>query len=99
MSDPSEDWGYKLDATPELENREVSLDTDESCMSRTQLESNKEQKDLSFPSVPSLSEEDDELTESKIRAFLDEKVLLFSLNQVSLSAIKFSSIHDDDDDE
>lgn len=92
MSDPSEDWGCKFDATPELENREVSLDTDESYESRTQLESNKEQKDLSFPCVPSLSEEDDELTESKIRAFLDEKVLLFSLNQVSLSAINISSI-------
>lgn len=76
MSDPSDDWGSKFDASPELENRGVSLDTDESYMSPGQMESNKEQKDLPFPCVPSLSEEDDELTESKIKAFLDEKVLV-----------------------
>jgi len=77
MSDPSDDWGCKFDASPELENREVSLDTDEGYMSRVQLESNKEQKDLPIPCVPSLSEEDEELTEVKIRAFLDEKVFCF----------------------
>lgn len=32
--------------------------------------------DFSFPSGPSILEEDDELTESKITAFLDEKVQL-----------------------
>ncbi|CAK8532801.1 unnamed protein product [Lathyrus sativus] len=37
MSDPSEDRGCKFDATPKLENREVSLDTDESYKSRTQF--------------------------------------------------------------
>jgi hypothetical protein len=76
MSEPLDDWGCKFDASPELVNREVSLDTDESRMSSVQLESNKEQKDLSFPCVPSLSEDDDEQTEVKIKAFLDEKVLL-----------------------
>ncbi|KAL5060992.1 hypothetical protein RYX36_032596 [Vicia faba] len=93
MSDPSEDWGCKFDATPELENREVSLDTDESYKSHTQLESNKEQKDLSFPSVPSLSEEDDELTESKIRAFLDEKALELKKLQTPLYEEFFNSLN------
>lgn len=36
-------------------------------------------KDSSFNCAPSLSEDDDELTESKIRAFLDEKVLFLAL--------------------
>ena len=37
--------------------------------------SNKGGNDFSFPSAPSVSEDDDEATESKIREFLDEKVL------------------------
>lgn len=77
MSDPSDDWGCKFDASPELEHKGVSFDTDESYMSPGHSgANNKGQKDFSFPCVPSLSEEDDELTESKIKAFLDEKVLL-----------------------
>ena len=36
-------------------------------------------KDFSFTCGPSLSEDDDELTESKIRAFLDEKVYFYPL--------------------
>ena len=43
--------------------------------------------DFSFTCGPSLSEEDDELTESKIRAFLDEKVLFLAL--VQLDSFKF----------
>lgn len=77
MSDPSDDWGYKFDASPELENRGVSFGTDVSYMPPDQSgDDDKGQKDFSFPGVPSLSEEDDELTESKIKAFLDENVLL-----------------------
>ena len=79
MSDPSDEWGggCKFDASPELENRGVNFGTDESYMPPDQSgDDDKGQKDFSFPGVPSLSEEDDELTESKIKAFLDEKVLL-----------------------
>jgi len=76
MSDPSDDWGCKFDASSELETREVNFVTDESYMPPDQSGDGK-QPDFSFPGVPSLSEEDDELTESKIKAFLDEKVLLY----------------------
>lgn len=93
MSDPSDDWGCKFDASPELENREVSLDTDEGYMSRVQLESNKEQKDLPIPCVPSLSEEDEELTEVKIRAFLDEKALELKKLQTPLYEEFFNSLN------
>lgn len=34
--------------------------------------------DFSYTGGPLFSEDDDELTESKIRAFLDEKVLFYS---------------------
>lgn len=37
----------------------------------------KVESDFSFQGGPSLSEDDDEVTESKIRAFLDDKVLIF----------------------
>lgn len=37
---------------------------------------NDRDRDFSFPCATSLSEDDEELTESKIRAFLDEKVLI-----------------------
>lgn len=37
---------------------------------------NDRDKDFSFPCATSPSEDDEELTESKIKAFLDEKVLI-----------------------
>lgn len=37
------------------------------------------ENNFTFPSGPSVSEDDDEVTELKIRAFLDEKVIVFSL--------------------
>lgn len=75
MSDLSDDWGSKFDASPDLEHREVGFDTDESYKPPGQSGPfNDGQRDFSFPCVPSLSEEYDELTESKIKAFLDEKV-------------------------
>ena len=56
MSDPSDDWGYKFDASPELENRGVSFGTDVSYMPPDQSgDDDKGQKDFSFPGVPSLS--------------------------------------------
>lgn len=86
MSDPSDDWGCKFDASPELQKSRVSFDTDESYMPPGESSTDKGQKDFSFPCVPSLSEEDDELTESKIKAFLDEKVLCL-LNGIKLVVV------------
>ncbi|PNY11898.1 mitogen-activated protein kinase kinase kinase anp1-like protein [Trifolium pratense] len=93
MSEPLDDWGCKFDASPVLENREVSLDNDESHMPCVQLESNKEQKDLPFPCVPSLSEDDDDLTEVKIKAFLDEKALELKKLQTPLYEEFFNSLN------
>lgn len=77
MSDPSDDWDCKFDMSPELDHNGVSINTDEMDMASGHPgDFHDEQKDFSFLCEPSVSEDDDELTESKIQAFLDEKVLL-----------------------
>ncbi|XP_061348476.1 mitogen-activated protein kinase kinase kinase NPK1 [Gastrolobium bilobum] len=93
MSDPSDDWGCKFDASPELENRGVSFDTDETYMPPGQSGANKRQREFSFPCAPSLSEEDDELTESKIKAFLDEKALELKKLQTPLYEEFYNSLN------
>ncbi|KAK7332978.1 hypothetical protein VNO80_29738 [Phaseolus coccineus] len=93
MSDPSDDWGCKFDASSELENREVNFVTDESYMPPDQSGDDKGQTDFSFPGVPSLSEEDDELTESKIKAFLDEKALELKKLQTPLYEEFYNSLN------
>ena len=75
MSDPSDDWSCKFDVSPELNRSGVSTITDEMYRPSDMEASHEEHKDFSFSGEPSVSEEDDELTESKIQAFLDEKVL------------------------
>ncbi|XP_019419811.1 PREDICTED: mitogen-activated protein kinase kinase kinase NPK1-like [Lupinus angustifolius] len=75
MSDPSDDWGCKFDASPELDHREVHSGIDESYMPPGHSGENNGHKDFSFPSVPSLTEDDEELTELKIQDFLAEKAL------------------------
>ncbi|XP_050224538.1 mitogen-activated protein kinase kinase kinase ANP1-like [Mercurialis annua] len=62
----SEDWQCKSDVSPQSEQAGAKLGIDQSL----QRDSN-----VSFPCEASFSEDDDELTESKIRAFLDEKAL------------------------
>ncbi|KAK7397208.1 hypothetical protein VNO78_18375 [Psophocarpus tetragonolobus] len=93
MSDPSDDWGCKFDASPELENSGVNFGTDETYMPPDQLGPDKAQNDFSFPGVPSLSEEDDELTESKIKAFLDEKALELKKLQTPLYEEFYNSLN------
>ncbi|XVF57436.1 hypothetical protein PTKIN_Ptkin06aG0205100 [Pterospermum kingtungense] len=50
-------------------------------------------KDFSFTCAPSLSEDDDELTESKIRAFLDEKALELKKLQTPLFEEFYNSLN------
>ncbi|XP_027349795.1 mitogen-activated protein kinase kinase kinase NPK1 [Abrus precatorius] len=93
MSDPSDDWGCKFDASPELENRGVNFGTDENYVPPDQSGADNVQKDFSFQGVPSLSEEDDELTESKIKAFLDEKALELKKLQTPLYEEFYNSLN------
>ncbi|CAA3031481.1 mitogen-activated protein kinase kinase kinase NPK1-like isoform X2 [Olea europaea var. sylvestris] len=74
MCDPDDDWPCKLDGNPEVEETGTRLLT-----SQVLEPGNKPQASgdcgLIFPSEPSIAEDDDEVTESKIKAFLDEKAL------------------------
>ncbi|KAF5454018.1 hypothetical protein F2P56_023716 [Juglans regia] len=77
ICEPSDEWGCKLDGRPESEKRGTSFDTDERVSEPAGHPgvSGDGDKDFSFPCGHTLSVDDDELTESKIRAFLDEKAL------------------------
>lgn len=80
MCEPTDDWPCKFDESPEVRKSEANL-----LSHQTQNEdaittgkSCKADGDFSFQYGPSETEDDDEVTESKIRAFLDEKVFYFN---------------------
>lgn len=78
MCEPTDDWPYKFDKSLELDG----IGMNSSPVQTVQMAdcspgvSGKENQ-FEFFSGPSAAEDDDEVTESKIRAFLDEKVPLF----------------------
>ncbi|KAJ4969234.1 hypothetical protein NE237_015935 [Protea cynaroides] len=77
ISEPTDDWPCKFDESPGLEHRGMDLQSGHpiSGISGIPGASVKGDNDFSFPCAPSVSEDDDEVTELKIRAFLDEKAL------------------------
>ncbi|CAL5413240.1 unnamed protein product [Camellia sinensis] len=83
MSEPDDNWACKSDDTPELESR-VNVLSGQTVNKATDIPraSGKGNNDFTFPCGPSVAEDDDddnEVIESKIRAFLDEKVLSLPL--------------------
>ncbi|XP_015875145.2 mitogen-activated protein kinase kinase kinase ANP1 isoform X1 [Ziziphus jujuba] len=95
MSEPSDDWVCKLAASPEAECEGMNLDPDQKIHLRGGCAEtfNDREKDFSFPCGPSLSEDDEELTESKIRAFLDEKALELKKLQTPLYEEFYNSMN------
>lgn len=77
MCEP-DDWSCKSDGTHELEGL-TTLDDNQPDSKVGCCSTEKLNNDFAFHCGQSLSEDDDELTESKIRAFLDEKVFIFFL--------------------
>lgn len=77
MCEPSDEWRCKYDDTPELEQPSMTLDDDQPVdrLAGSSELTGKCDNDFSFRCGRSLSEDDDEVTESKIKAFLDEKVV------------------------
>lgn len=74
-----------MDGSPETKYEGMNLDADKNIQMPAGCSEtlSDRDKDFSFPCATSLSEDDEELTESKIRAFLDEKVLiLVGLNKL-----------------
>lgn len=76
MSEPTENWPCKFDESPELSTSGMKSFSAKIVDVNGSLEiSGKEEPDFSFPSGPSAQDDEEELTETKIRAFLDEKAL------------------------
>ncbi|KAL9447348.1 hypothetical protein AB3S75_014918 [Citrus x aurantiifolia] len=95
MCEPSDDWRWKFDGSPEPEKNELKPDGDESLKvpaSRINA-SGEEDNGFSFPRGTPLSEDDDELTESKIKAFLDAKALELKKLQTPLYEEFYNSLN------
>jgi mitogen-activated protein kinase kinase kinase ANP1 len=91
MAEPLEEWPCKFDISPEqrtLSSQQVGdLTADHYDMNRSTSKVDcSDANEFSFPS-DAACEDDDEVTESKIRAFLDEKVC--SLTCASSSVLCF----------
>ncbi|OMO61224.1 hypothetical protein CCACVL1_23655 [Corchorus capsularis] len=75
MSEPTEDWPCKLDGSTELRRSGVNMSLGETMEAGSPGMPGKEENAFTFPHGPPAADDDEELTESKIRAFLDEKAL------------------------
>ncbi|GMH08410.1 hypothetical protein Nepgr_010250 [Nepenthes gracilis] len=71
MCEPNDEWQCKFDESPELGSIQHNLLSSDAGLTGTIPNGDSE---FTFPSEP-LADDDDEVTESKIRAFLDEKAL------------------------
>lgn len=78
MCEPTDDWPRKFDESLELERSGINFSPcqtiHEAYGNGTTGASDKVESEFTFPCGPS-AEDAEEVTESKIRAFLDEKVL------------------------
>lgn len=77
ISKPVDDQPDNFDGTQYLDKSRPNLSRDQTINKtmKTLKPSLKDENEFSFSSEPLGTEDDDEVTESKIRAFLDDKVL------------------------
>ncbi|KAL3828815.1 hypothetical protein ACJIZ3_017617 [Penstemon smallii] len=76
MCEPNDDWTCKFDESPELDkNATVILQSQINETGNRSLASGEVDYAFTFPRGQSGTEDDDEVTESKIREFLDEKAV------------------------
>jgi hypothetical protein len=88
MSEPFDNWESKFDASPE----QTSHQSMEFGGLAKHAESSMTENDFTFPCEGSC-EDDDVLTESKIKAFLDEKVLsIYEITQIQYFTASTSTI-------
>ncbi|XP_022748954.1 mitogen-activated protein kinase kinase kinase NPK1-like isoform X2 [Durio zibethinus] len=74
MCEPTKDWPCKFDQSSELRGIAVNLSLGETLGAAGAPGMTGKEKDFTFPCGPPAAD-DDEVTESKIRAFLDEKAV------------------------
>lgn len=94
MSEPADDWPCKFDESPQ----QGGIKLEDSCELVNGADSSfgasmKVDSDFTFPSGPSVCDDDDEVTESKIRAFLDEKALDLKKLQTPLYVEFYNSMN------
>ncbi|XP_030923637.1 mitogen-activated protein kinase kinase kinase NPK1 isoform X1 [Quercus lobata] len=77
MCEPTDDWPCKFDGSLESERSGIDLSPCQTIQNAAGSPGvpGKGENDFTFPCGPTGAEDDDEVTESKIRAFLDEKAL------------------------
>jgi len=90
ICEPSDDEDCKFDRSPAVD--QGSNLEEEALAARSCSGVFDEDQNFSFPRGRSLSEDEDELTESKIKAFLYEKVWIFSL-RLQLLCLSNSPLH------
>uniref|UniRef100_A0A5B6Z2A7 mitogen-activated protein kinase kinase kinase n=1 Tax=Davidia involucrata TaxID=16924 RepID=A0A5B6Z2A7_DAVIN len=95
MSEPNDDWPCKFDESPELDRSRMDLFSGQTINKAADSPgaSGKGDNGFTFPSGPLAGEDDDEVTESKIRAFLDEKAFDLKKLQTPLYEEFYSSLH------
>ncbi|GMP56500.1 hypothetical protein CsSME_00020961 [Camellia sinensis var. sinensis] len=93
MSEPNDDLPYKFDESPELEKSRTNLFAGQTINKAANSLEASGNNDFTFPSGPLVAEEDDEVTETKIRAFLDEKALDLKKLQTPLYEEFYNSLN------
>ncbi|XP_050220270.1 mitogen-activated protein kinase kinase kinase NPK1 [Mercurialis annua] len=75
MCEPIDEWACKVDESAVLKRSGINFLSSQSLheIANRSVDSSKRENEFTFPCGPLATEDDDEVTESKIRAFLDEK--------------------------
>lgn len=79
MCEPNDDWQCKFDDSPGLEKSVTNIFPSETTNNNSVRygSSGNRNVDFTFPSGTLTADDEDEVTESKIIAFLDEKVSIY----------------------
>ncbi|KAH7842532.1 hypothetical protein Vadar_006465 [Vaccinium darrowii] len=95
MSEPNDDWPCKFDGSPEIEKSGVNIFFGQTVnkAADSPVASCNVDNDFTFPSEPSVVEDDDDVTETKIIAFLEEKALELKKLQTPLYEEFYNSLN------
>ncbi|KAH9765182.1 mitogen-activated protein kinase kinase kinase 3 [Citrus sinensis] len=76
MCEPTDDWPCKFDESPEVQRNRMNISSSQAINEAAgSIGVSKAENEFTFPCGSSAAEDDEEVTESKIKAFLDEKAL------------------------
>lgn len=95
MSEPNDDWPCKFDGSPEIDKSGVNSFSGQTVnkAADSTVSSCNVDNDFTFPSEPSVAEDDDDVTETKIIAFLEEKAIDLKKLQTPLYEEFYNSLN------